>query len=533
MPNALDAPSLNAGAFSSLFGPGFTLDGTEVVPNYTYLQSRIVYNVMDPAYGATGNGSTADTAAIMAAIAACPEGGTVYLPEPSSFYLIDGAGIVFTKRINFRGAGVRTMLKRASNGPVLTIGDGAAGRRGYRVQDMTLAHTNAATSGDALYLNFVHSSVFENIYVPSCPDTGIHLDAGCLLNTFINCHASTNLPFTGTSVHPKRGIWCAANSNANTFIGCTEEGITTSPGVGIDLDGDNNHFLGGASEGNTIGVRWGSGVHHNLVAQYMESNSGGDTNGTRGQNSLLSGVGINTHLVFGDGTAAVPSISFGSDPDTGLRRIGTNNPSIVAGGNDIIDVRTDKVVFNQPVETTSLASVIPNYHPAAHPLKPTAALYERFSRIFATSITLNPLSTGRLTLTGIYLPAGVTVSSISFVSGSTGATNPTNQWFALYNSSRALLRQTVDDTTTAWGTNALKTLALSSSFVTTYSGWHYLGIMVKADTVPFLHGIASNTAEGGFVPIVTGHSTTGLTTTAPDPAAALTNQNENPYAYVS
>lgn len=163
--------------------------------------------------------------------------------------------------------------------------------------------------------------------------------------------------------------------------------------------------------------------------------------------------------------------------------------------------------------------------------RPTAAVYETVPRWTQTT-TLSLLLSQRLQLVAIALPSGLTITSITFVAvGAT--TNPTNQWFALYDSSRNLLRQTVDDTTTAWGGSAAKTLALTSTFPTTYAGLHYLGIMVKADTPPTLSGCGASAVTMGLVPIITGTSTTGLTTTAPNPAAAITAQGGMPYAYVS
>lgn len=167
---------------------------------------------------------------------------------------------------------------------------------------------------------------------------------------------------------------------------------------------------------------------------------------------------------------------------------------------------------------------------------PTAALYESIPRhsVGLTNQAVPGLS-GRLWLHAIYLPAATLITSITYVSATTGATLPTNQWFALYDSSRNLLAQTVDDTTTAWAAGTPKTLAFASPFTTTYSGIYYLGIMVAATTVPSLYAISSaaGTAVLALPPIATGTSTTGLTTTAPNPAAAITVSTAIPYAYVS
>ncbi len=152
----------------------------------------------------------------------------------------------------------------------------------------------------------------------------------------------------------------------------------------------------------------------------------------------------------------------------------------------------------------------------------SGALYETFDRNMCDEVNTAVLSTGRLSLQAIYLPAGTVVSSISFWSATTAAGTPTNQLFGLYDSSLNLLRSSSNDTTTAWAANSKKTLALTSTFTTTYSGLYYLGIMVTATTVPTLKG---NTAKTGgqlnaAAPSMGGTSTTGLTTALPATAAA-------------
>lgn len=152
----------------------------------------------------------------------------------------------------------------------------------------------------------------------------------------------------------------------------------------------------------------------------------------------------------------------------------------------------------------------------------SGALYETIDRNECGEVNTAALSTGRLSLQAIYIPAGVTINSISFWSATTAAGTPTNQLFGLYDNNLNLLRSSVNDTTTAWAANSRKTLALTSSFTTTYSGLYYLGIMVAATTVPTLKG---NTAKTGGqlsagAPSMGGTSTTGLTTALPATAAA-------------
>jgi hypothetical protein len=153
----------------------------------------------------------------------------------------------------------------------------------------------------------------------------------------------------------------------------------------------------------------------------------------------------------------------------------------------------------------------------------SGSLYETIDRDLCDEVNTAVLSSGRLSGQAIWLPAGVTINSISFWSATTAAGTPTNQLFGLFDSSNNLLRSSVNDTTTAWAANSKKTLALTSVFTTTYSGLYYLGIMVTATTVPTLKG---NTAKTGgqlnaAAPSMGGTSTTGLTTALPATAAAF------------
>jgi hypothetical protein len=165
----------------------------------------------------------------------------------------------------------------------------------------------------------------------------------------------------------------------------------------------------------------------------------------------------------------------------------------------------------------------------------TGALYETFDRDLCDEVISVVLATGRLSLQAIYLPAGTTINSISIWSASTAAGTPTNQLFGLYDINLNLLRSSVNDTTTAWAANSRKTLALTSAFTTTYSGLHYLGLMVTATTVPTLKG--NTTKTGGqlnaALPTMGGSSTSGLTTALPATATAISGGTSSFWGCVS
>lgn len=147
---------------------------------------------------------------------------------------------------------------------------------------------------------------------------------------------------------------------------------------------------------------------------------------------------------------------------------------------------------------------------------------------FALASTIDPdnvstdvsLTSGRLWLTALNLKKGMTVTNVGFRSGSTAIAGGSNWWFALYDKDLALLAQTADQTSTAWGTFTDKVLALTAAQTIAYSGVHYVGVMANALTPP---KIACSSGYGGRSNDRSGQSTTGLTSTAPNPAAAITD----------
>jgi hypothetical protein len=161
---------------------------------------------------------------------------------------------------------------------------------------------------------------------------------------------------------------------------------------------------------------------------------------------------------------------------------------------------------------------------------PGTAYYRSNMRRLDAVADTGALTTQVMTSVPIYLRKGDIVTSLTFRSGATAAVSPTNQWAALYSSAAtpALLAQSADAGSAAWGATTNKTFTLSSPVTITADGWYWAAIMVKAGTVPSLIGV-STTASAG---ITTGEknlaqtSGSALTATAPatiaSPTAAAT-----------
>lgn len=154
---------------------------------------------------------------------------------------------------------------------------------------------------------------------------------------------------------------------------------------------------------------------------------------------------------------------------------------------------------------------------------PTGFVAQTCPRTLA-GVNISALTSGSLYLQAIYLMAGEKISNISFCSGATQAGTPTNQFFALYDINRNLLAQTANATTTAWAANTFVTRALTATYTVPTTGLYYVGIMVTATTVPTLAGLtaAGNAALRTNAPIISGNGSTSLTTSLPNPSAAIT-----------
>lgn len=133
---------------------------------------------------------------------------------------------------------------------------------------------------------------------------------------------------------------------------------------------------------------------------------------------------------------------------------------------------------------------------------------------WAASTNLAALTTQILAVYAVEIPPRTVVSSATFVSGATALATATNRWFCLMTGSTAtptVLATTADAAATAWAANTVMTTAFTSTYTTgNTTDWYYMGIMVKATTVPTLVGapLASVVTSSAFSPTLAGISST-------------------------
>lgn len=149
--------------------------------------------------------------------------------------------------------------------------------------------------------------------------------------------------------------------------------------------------------------------------------------------------------------------------------------------------------------------------------------------------TTAPTASGTLFMQALYLVAGQLVSNITVSSATTAAGTPTNGFVGLYDGARNLLATSANQTTTAWAANTLKTIPMTTPYRVPVSGLYYVGVMMTATTIITMKGGTAKTGGqlAAAAPILHGASTTGLTTSLPNPAAAITAGTASIYAAVS
>jgi hypothetical protein len=140
-------------------------------------KGEIVLNVTD--YGATGNGTTDDSAAIQAAIVAAPAGATVFIPAGN--YLcrrIVGTGKSNVTIYGVRGASI-LLYNRTGSGPVDPIigwnlsANPATNDRNITIRDLTFKGSGTRSENQAL----LHMSAIDGLTVNNCEFLNMQGDA--------------------------------------------------------------------------------------------------------------------------------------------------------------------------------------------------------------------------------------------------------------------------------------------------------------------------------------------------------------------
>lgn len=117
---------------------------------------------------------------------------------------------------------------------------------------------------------------------------------------------------------------------------------------------------------------------------------------------------------------------------------------------------------------------------------PSGAVAETYQRNMRNGENGAILSTGRMHCSGgMVIPAGVTVSTLTFVSATTAGATLTHMWAALIGQDKStIIRKTADDTANAWAANTAKTFTLSTPYTPSVDTAVYCGLTVVGTTMP-------------------------------------------------
>lgn len=279
-----------------------TLDSTGKVPSSQLPSSVSSANVVDwysvkaLSYGAKGDGTTDDTAAIQAAVtaAATAGGGTVYLP--AGRYILSGS-LNWSTGVNLVGAGTRVSILQQTSSTADTItgqdisdvrieavqlsGPGRGSGSGVQFSRLSSPANSGITlrdvfiqsmGGDGVFLHELASSVLDRVRVRTCGAVGFHLQAP--QDTILG-GASTSLTACSAEGCVQGGYWldgmsytslkgCAAQQSPNGFrldtctgvnlSSCGAEQCTTGLVIYGGKGSGTNSFVTKASDGTSVWV---------------------------------------------------------------------------------------------------------------------------------------------------------------------------------------------------------------------------------------------------------------------------------------
>ena len=252
-----------------------------------------LYYVTDATYGATGNGSTNDAAAIQAALDAAETagGGTVVIPWPSASYNLGTTGIDIPDQVTLMCQGAPTVTSGhqqfvySGTGAAIRLKTGEGASEGFSRGISIINAGVRLTAGTATGFRIRHA---RDIFLQCCAvrmeedsQIGFHLqgEAGASSNRGVfdsmlqRCMSyAGDAAYTGALHYKLSGTAGDGQCNANVLIGCRGGGS----GAGFEVGPSNtNQFLMCELEAITgDGFEFLSGAFENSVHDlYIEAAS--------------------------------------------------------------------------------------------------------------------------------------------------------------------------------------------------------------------------------------------------------------------
>lgn len=168
-------------------------------------------------YGATGNGTTDDTAAINRAMAALPaNGGTLYFPTGS--YLISSTLNATVTGTTFQGDGWGSQIRY--DGTSVSPAVNATGNIRVNLRYLRLSQTNATTAGTCIDASNFNMSTIESVLIDGGGGSGVAPHIGILMNSstaHYNHIRACRISYGNTS---SAGISIQGGAHSNSIIDC-------------------------------------------------------------------------------------------------------------------------------------------------------------------------------------------------------------------------------------------------------------------------------------------------------------------------
>ncbi len=231
-----------------------TLSQVEIIADNVVVKNSPWIDVR--AYGAVGNDSTDDTAAIQAAITAAG-GGTVLIPAGT--YKITSSLTGGTNGIRILGVGrEKTIIKNYGTDHAFTT---SAGIRGYTIQDLQILGVAGSLDCINITANFGHIQLRNLLLKPI--RHGVDASAGNGIDILMDSVRSEggvkgfNFSVSGTAVNSVHAINCYANASSN---------------IGFDIYNVATFTATESSADNNTNYGWQIGTNATLVGCTAEAN---------------------------------------------------------------------------------------------------------------------------------------------------------------------------------------------------------------------------------------------------------------------
>lgn len=432
-------------------------------------------------YGATGNGTTDDTAAFVAALAAVSSNGSTIL-VPTGSYRISSTLAPSVNGTILAGTGWGSQI--LYDGTVASTAIAPTGNIRCFLRDIRISQSNASHAGIALDWSGANTSTIERVLVDGggssgvSPLTGVKFNAStCHYNVVRDCRVG----YGGTS---STGISIIGSSHSNTV--------------------DNTRCVPQSDDVNSSGIYVTNTHSTTLIRPDVESAAGNgiwlDTaaNATRILNGYCDSNNINLKITSG---VVAPTVdgTFQGGVTANIQDNGSVSPSIVnawpnSGSNSYSSVALTNVA-GYSINGVSVPGNV--FNPSDQNL--IAWSYDPALPTNSSAIS----TSGVLHLVKVVLRYPATITNVLYQINTIGSTLTSGQSFVGIYDSGGTLRGTSASQSTAWAaTTGLYTTPLTASY-SAAAGTYFIAFMCQGTTGPALarlNGLAgaSSTINAGL-----------------------------------